>query len=112
MIYLVSSGLAKVGVASSSLVSRSKFKKPRVRAWQVVGKCWALTRAIWLRLIDQLSSLEGSFHQYGKRCIERFDPVRHALQVFGTSVNVALAVGPSARRGGFPLVVRTRTSLA
>jgi hypothetical protein len=42
-------------------------------------------------LIDQLSSLECSFHQYGESRVERFNPFRHAPQVFGTPVDVALA---------------------
>ena len=37
LIYFVSSGLAKVGVASSSLVSRSRFKKLQNRV-SVLGK--------------------------------------------------------------------------
>src|SRR5947208_11764794 len=86
---LVEHDLAKVGVASSSLVSRSKFKKCRT-ACQRLAVSWQVLslHSRNLAAADRPALvLEGSFHEYGKRCIERFDPVRHALQVFCQSDN-------------------------
>ena len=50
-----------------------------------------LSREIWLRLIDEFAPRERSLHEHSKRRIEGSDPFRHAPQLFGTSINAALA---------------------